>query len=297
MLVLGLDPSLRHYGWAVHDTEADPGPARCVGRGTFQTTAASEAVDRYVYLRERVAELIQHWKPDKVGSEAVIFQETASEALYALYIQTSEAVKAQKQDLVLFNPSNVKIFGREILGRPKGWDMKKPEMVEAAKAHCFESCDRPIGHWRHDEADAYLVSVMAGLFWKFHQGLFKEADLSPYLQRLFARKHTFIRGKRKGQTEFTGIIYREGEKFFRWSQSPKGNVLAATLSPRQRAILVQLLRHPEEVFMASDINSSVMVLVREKLLEKVERISEHRFQWGLTEKGSTLAEEIVELYG
>jgi len=36
MLVLGLDPSLTNYGWAVHDTDAPVGtPERCVARGRF----------------------------------------------------------------------------------------------------------------------------------------------------------------------------------------------------------------------------------------------------------------------
>jgi hypothetical protein len=175
-------------------------------------------VDRYVFMRETLRGLIQKYNPDKVGVESPPFGASYSEGMYGLFLYTNEALRAEHRDVVYFTPPQVKAHARESLKRPEHWDMKKPDMVAAAKA---DTATRK--SWNHNDADAYLVARLAGRFWCYWGGALVDADLTPVEYQYFARTHTFTRGKRAGQTEKTGTIYREDDRFFLWSQvDPSG---------------------------------------------------------------------------
>lgn len=212
MLVLGFDPSLTNFGWALHDTQAT-GSGRCLERGRFQTKAKMVFVDRYTYLRDQVSKLIQRTKPDKCGSESPVFGELYSEGLYGLYLYMMEAVKGVQADIVLFSPGQVKAHARESLKRPSGWKMMKPDMVDAAK---LDTETRRA--WDHNEADAYLVSRLAGRFWLFMGNQISLGDLTPVEKDQFTKTHTFLRGKKAGKTIRKGLQYREEDRFFLWSE-------------------------------------------------------------------------------
>lgn len=212
MLVLGLDPSLTAYGWALHDTNAPVGdPSRCPARGRFSTPSDMEFVDRYISQRESLRRLIQKYKPDRVGIEFPIFNDLFSEGMYGLFLYSCEALKSEGMDAVFWTPLQVKARARETIVRPKGWKMDKPDMVEAAKT------DTGIGKWNHNEADAYLVGVLSSRFWGFYRGEILEAGLSPVEKSYFAKVHTFTRGKNAGKTAKTGMVFREDDRFFLWS--------------------------------------------------------------------------------
>jgi len=207
--VLGLDPSLTNYGWAVHDTQSDT----CMERGRFQTPASMLFVDRYVTLREKLRQLIQQVKPDRVGLESSVFNEFWSEGMYGLFLYSCEALRLEYQDVVLFTPPQIKSHAREFLNRPSGWDMKKPDMVEAAKKRSGTTAK-----WNHNEADAYWAAVVASRFWLLYEGLLDEASLTDAEKHQFTRVKTYIRGKKAGITEHLGIVHREDDRFFLWSE-------------------------------------------------------------------------------
>lgn len=212
MRVLGLDPSLTAYGWALHDTSAT-GQARCVARGRHSTPADMTFVDRYTFMRDSLRELIQRYQPDKVGIESPFFGGTFSEGMYALFVYSNEALKLERRDVVFFSPLQVKAHARESLGRPDKWKMQKPDMVAAVKH------DLGAGkNVNHNEADAYLVGRLAGRFWRYLDGELTDADLTVEERKLFAEVHTYQRGKNAGKTERKGLVYREEDRFFRWSQ-------------------------------------------------------------------------------
>ena len=80
MRVLGVDPSLTNFGWAVHDDAFPVGDKRrCEARGRFQTSSKMEFLDRYRSQRDSLRELVQQVKPDKVGIEFPIFNDLFSE--------------------------------------------------------------------------------------------------------------------------------------------------------------------------------------------------------------------------
>jgi len=210
--VLGLDPSLTNYGWALHDTEAE-GRARVVDRGRFQTKPKDfkDEVSRYMHLRECLRDKIEELNPDVMGIEHPVLNEQYSEGMYGLFLFSLEAIKFHAKDLVLLAPPQIKKWAFDLLGRPKGWKMGKQDMVEAAKEHAGG------GRWDHNEADAYLVSTFAGRFWNFYVGNINEDELTPYEKKTFTHIRTITKGKRAGQLEIKGFLHREGDRFFLWS--------------------------------------------------------------------------------
>lgn len=216
MRCLGLDPSLTAFGWSVHDSNAT-GLLRCVARGRFKTSAKTLYISRYQDLRERLRTLIREQKPDYMGIEFPVFDNLFSEGLYGLFLYCSEAIKEEKQDVVFWSPLQIKAHARDSLDRPKGWKMMKSDMVEAAKEDTGFK-----GTWNHNEADAYLCARLSARFWLTHAGVLKEADLTPTEQKYFFLIKKYVRGKKAGKEEKKGLIYREDERFFQWSEDQDG---------------------------------------------------------------------------
>ena len=213
MRVLGLDPSLTNYGWALHDTTAE-GRGRVVDRGRFRTKPKDfrDEVSRYVHLRECLRSKIAELDPDVMGIEHPVLNEQYSEGMYGLFLFSLEAIRDQAKDLVLFAPPQVKRYAKDILGRPTKWKMGKSDMVQAAQEDTGGG-----GRWDHNEADAYLVAGISGRFWECYVGDLAEEDLTPYELKAFTSIRTITKGKRAGQTEIKGILHREGDRFFLWS--------------------------------------------------------------------------------
>jgi hypothetical protein len=213
MLVLGLDPSLTAFGWALHDDTAS-GSDRCPSRGRFKTSSKTLFVDRYVDLRESLRQLLRDTKPDRVGIEYPVFHDLFSEGMYGLFLYSCEALRSEGADVVFFSPGQIKAKARLIAERPKGWKMAKPDMVEAAKV---DTGGR--GRWNHNEADAYLVALIAARFWRLFDGDIQEDELDEVEQHQFTKIHTYTRGKRAGETVRSGILHREDDRFHLWSGS------------------------------------------------------------------------------
>lgn len=207
MKVLGMDPSLRNFGWVV--LEGD----EVLARGRFQTDAKTLFIDRYVHLRESVIALIAEYGIRFIGCEYPIFKDLYSEGMYGLFLYTAEAVKISQGDVVYFSPGQVKAHARLFLKRPSGWKMEKVDMVEAAKK------SSPSPKWDHNEADAYWVAKAAQRFWQFVLGEITADDLTRVERQQFADVRTPQRGKNAGKVIQKGILFREDERFFRWSDN------------------------------------------------------------------------------
>lgn len=216
MRVLGLDPSMTNFGWAVHDSSAT-GLTRCVGRGRFQTSSKTLYIERYKDLRERLRALLKEHRPDHMGIEFPVFNSDYSEGLYGLFLYCSEAIYDEGVDVVFWSPLQIKAHARESLERPKGWVMMKPDMVEAAKVDTGFK-----GTWNHNEADAYLCARLSARFWMLYDGLITEVDLTQLERRYFLEVKEWTRGKKAGTVQQKGLMYREDERFFRWSENNHG---------------------------------------------------------------------------
>jgi Holliday junction resolvasome RuvABC endonuclease subunit len=213
MKVLGFDPSLTNFGWAIHDSDESLGsPTRCLDRGRIQTSSKTLFVDRYCDIRQRVGDLVRNTGIRKLGVESPVFGELYSEGLYGLYLYTCEALRAEKCDVVYFSPGQIKAKARAFLTRPAGWKMQKPDMVEAAKTDCGFR-----GSWNHNEADAYWAAICGYRFWAFMEGTLAKTDLTATELKQFTEIHTYTKGQRAGEVVVRGLLYREDDRFFRWS--------------------------------------------------------------------------------
>lgn len=211
MISLGMDPSLTGFGWCVHNSLA-VGPARIVAKGLFQTSARDIFVARYMYLRDEVYKLFDNYPEIQVvGTESPAYGEQYSEGLYALFTYVNEAVYVRRKDIVYFDPGSLKMLAKEDPTARKG-KMFKTDMVDAARA------DTGIkGRFNHNEADAYHVARFSARFFEFLTEQITVEDLLPSEYLAFAKVHTFVRGKRAGQTIRPGAVYKEGQRFFRFS--------------------------------------------------------------------------------
>ena len=215
MISLGLDPSMTGFGWCVHDSSAE-GPARVIARGRFATSSKAIFVQRYIDLRESVKGVLDaHPEIEVVGVESPPFGEQWSEGLYGLFVYTNEAIYSRRKDVVYFDPGTVKMLVKGDHKARKG-KMFKTDMVEAAKLDTQST-----GKFNHNEADAYHIGRFAARFWLFLTGDLEESDLTPAEHQAFARVHTFQRGSKAGETVKLGAVFKEGQRFFRFSTIPQ----------------------------------------------------------------------------
>lgn len=213
MITLGLDPSLKGFGWVVHNPLVT-GEARVIAKGVLSTSSKDTFVRRYVQLREALCYILDTYKEiEVVGAESPPYGEQYSEGLYALFVYVNEAVYLSRRNVVYFDPSTLKMLARMDPSVRRG-KMDKGDMIDAAKS------ETGVKRWNHNEADAYIVARSAARFWQFEAGLLLEEDLTPSEKRSFHRVHTYIKGAKAGQVTRGGLIFREDDRFFKFSNVP-----------------------------------------------------------------------------
>ncbi len=210
-MILGLDPSLRAFGWTLIDENLS-----IVDKGLFSTEADVIFVDRYIYLREQLRTLIQSCKEKtdhlQVGIESPIFNDLYSEGMYGLFLYSNEALKLEKMDVVFLTPNQVKSHAHEFLQRPKGWKMQKADMVEACK-----KANPHVKSINHHQSDAYWVGRIASRFWDAMDGRVEIDALSDLEKKHFTDVDLYIKGAKEGRVKRQGISHKEDDRWFRWS--------------------------------------------------------------------------------
>lgn len=215
-MILGLDPSLRNFGWVLMENDGT-----FLDKGMMSTKANMVFVQRYIFLREGLKEIIQNIKaqyPDKilrVGIESPIFNDLYSEGMYGLFLYSNEALMLEQVDTVYLSPNQVKAHARNFLDRPKNWKMQKADMVDATKK---ATEGQGAKRWNHHQADAYWVGRIAGRFWDFHTEVISQEDLSELEASHFTANERFKRGKKAGKIKKQGISFKENDRFFMWSK-------------------------------------------------------------------------------
>lgn len=211
MIVLGLDPSLTGFGWCIHNGSV-AGRGRVIAKGQFKTPSTQNIYQRYRYLRDTVGQLLDEYPEiEAVGVESPPFGEGWSEGLYGLFLYVNEAVMLRRKDVVYFDPLRVKLMAKMDPNVRKG-SMDKGDMVDASKQ------DTGIKKWNHNEADAYIIARSAARFWDRYYDRITDRELTPSEIQVFLNIHTFTRGKKAGKTIGTGILFKEGDRFYRFSQ-------------------------------------------------------------------------------
>jgi hypothetical protein len=211
VVTLGIDPSLTGFGWCIFNSSV-VGKERVIARGVFSTDSKAIFVWRNMYLRESVGSVLDAYPEiEAIGVESPPFGELWSEGLYGLFLYVNESIFLRRKDVVYLDPKRVKLMAKMDSSIRKG-RMDKSDMVEAARA------ETGIKRWNHNEADAYIIARSAAGFWQFYRGELTEADLFPAELQTFLKVHTFTRGKRAGKTVKQGLLFKENDRFFRFSQ-------------------------------------------------------------------------------
>lgn len=216
-MILGLDPSLRNFGWTLITDSGD-----FLEKGTMKTEASEVFVTRYMSLRDGLKGLIQDLRsryPDevlKIGIESPIFNDLFSEGMYGLFLYSNEALMLEKVDTVYLSPNQVKAHAAYFLNRPKGWKMGKSDMVDAAKQ---ATEGQGAKRWNNHQADAFWVGRVAARFWLLMDEKITEDELTPLERKHFTDLEKYQRGKKAGKVKRKGLTHKEDDRFFRWSNS------------------------------------------------------------------------------
>lgn len=208
MIVLGLDPSLTGYGWALIDTEQE-GMDQILDYGVMKTKAKTLMPRRYRDLANGVHDIIEQADVDQidfVGIEHPPFNASYSLGLYALYMYTFEVLMDHRLPFVYFLPTQLKAFVRAILDDYR--KMFKSDMKDAMKVLLDDEWE---GRLNNNVADAYLVAYHAGRFKKLLDGDLTEEDLTDKEKQSMTKT---IKRRKTGKIDKVGMMYQEDEKFF-----------------------------------------------------------------------------------
>jgi len=204
----GFDPSVTHIGWVIID-EDNTGKAAVLEAGTFQTSPKDGLlVQRLLMQQERVKQLLISRKIDFVSMEAPVLQEHSTEMLFALNQFLHQVFLDLKIFMIHLQPSTLKKYA---------YPNMDPD--EVTKQHMTHQAKKELGmigkRFSEHVADAYFAGKIGLKFYQWYfQHKFKDEDLSEHERTIFCGKYTFVKGEKKGLTEYTGIIYRENERFF-----------------------------------------------------------------------------------
>lgn len=78
MLVLGLDPGTRHFGWGLVQREATR--VRHVAHGVFALPAQASLAERLVVLERALCDVLATYKPNAAAVESLFFHKDAQAA-------------------------------------------------------------------------------------------------------------------------------------------------------------------------------------------------------------------------
>ena len=197
------------------DEEKD-GVESFVDHGVFKTDPRDGLlVQRIIRQRERVRKLLIGKRVSFVSMEAPYFSDFNTELLFALNQHVHEVFLDLGIYVIYIQPISLKKLSVQGVN-PQ--DVTKNHMVHQAKIELGMQGKRLSEH----VADAYFAGKVGRKFYQWHfLKRLKDADLCEDERNLFCGQHTFVKGERKGMTEYTGIIYRENDQFFDYSKHQK----------------------------------------------------------------------------
>jgi Holliday junction resolvasome RuvABC endonuclease subunit len=165
-------------------------------------------VQRLIIQAESLRALIDKYSIGFVGMEAPFFGAGSTEVLFALNQFFHKVFLECGVFVVCFPPQMLK---KLVFPNISVAEVHKPHMIDKAKTALGLQGHR----LAEDVADAYWAGVFGKRFYLWHiEKSLKDADLGTYERETFCGKHLFVRGPKKGATEYSGIMYRENELFF-----------------------------------------------------------------------------------
>ena len=227
---LGLDPSLTGYGWAVHDSSAQPSRRR-VASGHEETLPEHVPVARFMHFRSLVRDLLQRFEVDVVGIESPAYGGGPfAETHFGLMMFSLEAVFESRKDCVMFDPTTVKLLatGKSNAGK---LEMQKSVQLDTVDPSMIDG----------NEADAYCVAKSAARFMGLVRGSVKAEDLSQHERHVFLDRQKRRKNASGGtSTVRSAHLFRENKRFFAFSRVPEGNVCLPDKSKIRPELLLWL---------------------------------------------------------
>jgi Holliday junction resolvasome RuvABC endonuclease subunit len=211
-MIAGFDPSMTHFGWVLLN-EIKEGKDALLDFGIFKTEPSDGLiVQRLITQRERILKFLQDNKITFVAMEAPIWQDFSTEILWALNQFLHEVFLNLGIFVMYIQPMSLKKFACPNINT---LEITKHHIVHQAKTELDKHGRRFAEHI----ADAYFVGKIGAYFYRWYfLKLLKDNQLPEYLQGLFCGKHEFVKGIKKGTTEYHGIIYKENEQFFDYTK-------------------------------------------------------------------------------
>lgn len=217
MKSLGLDPSLRGFGWAVFDSCAI-GMSRRVSSGHEETLPTSVPVARYVHYRSLVKRLLNTFEPDVIGIESPAYDAGPYQTIhFGLMMFCLEAIFEARKDVVLFDPATLKSLVRG--NKTNRGIVTKLDMQKFVQ---FDTNDSEIID--NNEADAYCIGYFAERFSKIKSGQIDPKDLSENELRIFLEKTRKVKTLKGLKIKRIAHIFRENNRYFEFSKIPKGRI-------------------------------------------------------------------------
>lgn len=210
MISLGLDPSLRAYGWCVHNSEEN-GKNRRVDSGSHSTTSDMVPVVRFMQFREMVGDLIQKYHPQVVGIESPAYDGPFQVIHHGLLLFSLESIFKHRKDVTFFDPSTLKSLVR-------GNSSKKGQInkIDVQRFVSLDMMDPKL--LPNDEADAYALGYFAARLFGVLDGSVPPGSLSESEKRVFIEKTRKIKTLKGSVVKPNAQIYRENSRIFRFSK-------------------------------------------------------------------------------
>lgn len=206
--IMGLDASIQKTGYCILDTEQPS--THFVERGRLYTRSSDGIlVQRLIKQQKQITDKLEEFSIDFVSMEAPLFNVPESEELYALNQYIHKVFLQRGTYVICFPPQQLKALAlpdRKVTSDEIG----KAHMIMEAQLY-FNLEGRVV---TDDEADALHAGRLGKQFYRRYILKDRSEELPPVTLKAFEGKKTFVRGDKKGTTEYTGIIYRENELFF-----------------------------------------------------------------------------------
>ena len=216
-MIAAFDPSITHFGWVLLDETKD-GKEAFLDSGTFKTDPSDGLlVQRLILQRERVRKFLVGNNIKFISMEAPYWGDFNTELLFALNQFIHEMFLNMDMFIFYVQPQTLKKFACPQLSKDKV-KITKHHIVHQAKTELELHGKRFSEH----VSDAYFAGKLGSIFYKwFFLKTLQDEDLPVDLQEMFYGKHTFVKGAKKGITEYNGIIYKENDQFFDYKKQTR----------------------------------------------------------------------------
>lgn len=215
MIAIGLDPSLRAYGYAVLSIDPD-GNCTIIESGHEATLSSHVPPARFRHFQQLVESLIErHCDVEVIGVESPAFSAGPYQTIHYCLMQFSMLAAYDKRvDCVLFDPATRESLIRgDLRGKIHKSDVQKYVQLDTMSTQILDN----------NEADAYVIGKFAGRFKLLADSKLRPDVLTPAELRIFFEKTKNVKTAASVKQKKIGHLFRENERFFRFSNIPIGD--------------------------------------------------------------------------